>query len=339
MSTIYGDISPRTAAFVVARMLARAEPALCMARFGQQQPIPKNKTNAVRWRRYNAFAPSLTPLVEGVTPAPDQITHTDVQSVLQQFGRRVQVSDVIQDTHEDPVLMEYADIMGEVAAQTMELIVFNALRGGTNVLFSGSSNSLRTGVNASMAGTTGANVLNRAIRQLKRQNAKHVTRMLAGTDKVGTGPIRGGYIAFAHPDLRPDLESIPGWRNPVEYGTYSGVLPNEMGAFKEVRVLESTLYSPFLAAATVAGAQSALLTNGGTGSGVADVYPLIIVGMDAFATVSLAGASSITPVVVNAKPSDSDVLGQRAHVGFKFYAAAQILNDAWVLRVETGVSQ
>jgi N4-gp56 family major capsid protein len=139
MSTTYGDISPRTAAFVAARMLERAMPAMCLSRFGQQQPIPKNKTNAIKWRRYNSFAPSTVPLVEGVTPAPDMLTHTDVTATLSQYGRRVQISDAIVDTHEDPVLMESADIMGELAGQTSEVVIYNAIKAGTNVQYVGGS--------------------------------------------------------------------------------------------------------------------------------------------------------------------------------------------------------
>jgi N4-gp56 family major capsid protein len=69
------------------------------------------------------------------------------------------------------------------------------------------------------------------------------------------------------------------------------------------------------------------------------VYPLIAVGMDAYATVSLAGANAVTPIVVNPKPSDSDVLAQRAHVAFKMYATACVLNDAWMVRGEVLVTQ
>jgi N4-gp56 family major capsid protein len=340
MSTIYGDITPRTAAYAASRMLERAEPAMCMARFGQQQAIPKNKTNVVKFRRYNGFAPSTVPLIEGVTPAADVINSSDVTATLSQFGRRVQISDVIADTHEDPVLMEYADVMGELAGQTMETVVYNAIKAGTNVLYSGSATSRIT-----VAAKIDVNALNRAIRQLKRQNAKLVSRMLAGTDKVGTTPVRPSYVAFCHPDLQVDLESLTetggqkAFKTPSEYGSYTPLMPNEIGSYRDIRFLSSTLYTPWLAAATTTGSQSVILTNGGTGAGVGDVYPIIIVGMDAYATVSLAGANAVTPIVVNPKPSDSDVLGQRGHVGFKMYSTACILNDAWMVRIETGVAQ
>jgi N4-gp56 family major capsid protein len=337
MTTQYGDISPRTAAYAAAKLLDRALPALCLGRFGQQQPIPKNKSQTVRWRRYNGFAPSTVPLVEGVTPAPDLITYTDYEATLKQYGRRVQVSDVIIDTHEDPVLNEYAEIMGEVAGQTQEVIVFNAIKGGTNVLWAGGTS--RATVAQALTGSNGATVLGRAIRTLRRQNAKPVTRMLAGTDKVGTAPIRPGYVAFCHPDLQQDLEGITGWKNPVEYGTYQPLMPSEIGSYKEIRFLASTLFTPWLTAATTTGSGSTFMTGGSTGTGVPDVYPVIIIGMDAFATVSLAGANAVTPIVLNPKPSDSDVMAQRGHVAFKMWSTAAILNDAWLLRVEALVTQ
>jgi N4-gp56 family major capsid protein len=334
MSTTYGDISPRTAAYVAAKMLERALPSMCLSRFGQQQPIPKNKTNAIKWRRYNSFAPSTVPLVEGVTPAPDLLTHTDVTATLGQYGRRLQVSDAVVDTHEDPVLMESAEVMGELAAQTSELVIFNSIKGGTNVQYV-SSNAARTGVNGPIV----AAELNKALRTLNRQNAKMVTKALKGTDAVGTAPIRPAYIAVCHPDLQFALEGITGWKNPVEYSNGTPMMPNEIGAFKNVRFFTSTLFQPWLAAATTTGSGSTYMTNGSTGTGIPDVYPIIIFGADAFATVSLAGSTALQPIVVNPKPSDSDPLAQRGHVGFKGWMTAAILNDAWMLRIECAVAQ
>jgi N4-gp56 family major capsid protein len=330
MANTYGDISPRTAAFAAATMLDRALPFLCMGKFGQQQPIPKNKSLAIKFRRYNGFTPSTTPLTEGVTPSADNISNTDVTATLAQYGRRTQITDVIADTHEDPVLQEYSEIMGELAGQTQELVIYNVIKAGTNVLYSGGTS--RATVNAALTTT----VLNRAIRQLKRQNAKPQTRMLAASDKVSTQPIRPAFIAFCHPDCQQDLEGLTGYIPVANYGTMQPLGDNEIGSYKELRFMTSTLYTPFLQAGA---SGSTLLTNGTTGTGNADVYPIVIVGKDAYATVSLAGANAVTPMVVNAKPTDSDPLAQRSHVGFKMYSTAAILNDAWMVRVETGANQ
>lgn len=332
MANTYGDISPRTAAYAAVKMLERALPHMCMARFGQQQPVPKNKSLGIKFRRYNGFTPNTTALTEGVTPAADNISATDVPATLAQYGRRTQVTDVIEDTHEDPVLNEYAEIMGELAGQTAELVIFNAIKAGTNVLYA--SGTSRATVNSAVT----AAVLNKAIRQLKRQNAKLVTKMLAGTDKVGTMPIRAGFVAFVHPDVQMDLEAITGYKPVAEYASGTPLGENELGAYKEIRFLASTLYSPFLAAGT---SGTLFLSNGADpGAGAAaDVYPIVIVGADAYASVSLAGASAVTPIVVKPKASDSDPLAQRGHVGFKMYGTACILNDAWMVRVEAAVSK
>ncbi len=328
MANTYGDITPRTAAYAAAKLLDRALPFMCMARFGQQQPIPRNKTQAVKFRRYNGWAPSTTPLTEGVTPVADNISNTDVTATLAEYGRRTQITDVIADTHEDPVLTEYAEVMGELAGQTQETVVYNAIRAGTNVRY---ANNVAARANV----TTGVsdNDMRVALRQLERQNAKRISKMMAGSDKVGTVPIPPAFIAFCHPDLRGSLKGLTGWKEPHEYGTYGPLGDNEMGSAWHCRFMSSTLYAPWLAA----GASSVNnLSNGAIpgAAAAADVYPIVIVGADAYATVSLAGATAITPVVVNPTPSDSDPLGQRGHVGFKFYSTACILNDAWMVRVE-----
>lgn len=329
----YGDISPRTAGYAAAQMLDRAMPAMCMARFGQQVPIPKNKSMSVKLRRYNSFAPSLTPLVEGVTPQADQMSSTDVNATLQQYGRRTTLTDIIIDTHEDNVLQEYSGIMGELAGQTMELVVFAAIRAGTNVMYGGGTS--RATVNAPVS----KDVLDRAIRQLKRQNAVFISQMLTATDKVGTSAIRPAFVAFCHPDLENDLEAIDGYKTVANYSVYKVLTESEIGSYRNIRFMTSTLYAPYFAAGSNTYAP-ALMSNGGagvTGTDKCDVYPLIICGKNSYGTVSLQGASSLTPMVVNPKPSDSDPMGQRGHIAFKFMATAVILNDAWMVRVECAV--
>lgn len=321
MSNVYGDITPRTAAFAAERMLTRAEPYMCMAKFGQMQSIPKGRTKVVKWRRYNAIALATTPLTEGVTPSSTAVTNTDVTATLNQYGDRVRITDVIQDTHEDPVLAEFSDILGEAAGQTKETLLYNVLKAGTNVQYS--NGSARNTLNTAVTDV----VLRRSLRLLKRQNARMITSMLPPSDKVSTGAIPPCYVAFVHPDIERDLQAIAGFIRIQNYGTWKPIGDNEIGAFENIRFLTSTLYTPF-----TAGGSATL--NGMLGTGNTDVYPTLIVGKDAYANVALAGAEAVTPMIVNPKPTDSDPLAQRGHAAYKFYHAAAILNDAWMIRVE-----
>lgn len=332
-STVYGDITPRTAAYAVDKMLERAQPQLNMARFAVVTSVPKGRTKVVKWRRYSRLAATTTPLTEGVTPTINNLTSTDVTATLAQYGQVIGLTDVILDTHEDPVLNEMSMSLGETAGQTQEAIIYSIIKAGTNVVYS--TGSARTAVNAAISST----VARKAIRQLKQQDAKPITSMLNATDGVGTTPIPPCYICFCHPNIEMDLQNTSnfasGYTRVQNYGTFRPISDAEIGSFENIRFVASTLYTPFANAATGV-ALNSMLSTGGT---YADVYPSILVGKDAYATVNLAGTGNgLSPIVVNPKPSDSDPLGQRGYVGFKMYSTAAILNDAWMTRIEHAIT-
>ncbi len=332
-STVYGDITPRTAAYPVDKMLEHAQPMLNMARFAVVTSVPKGKTKVVKWRRYSRLAATTTALSEGVTPTINNLTSTDVTATLSQYGQVVGLSDQIMDTYEDPVLNEFSMSMGETAGQTLEAIIYSIIKAGSQVVYS--TGSARTAVNAAISST----VARKAIRQLKQQDARPLTSMLNATDGVGTVPIPPSYICFCHPNIEMDLQNTSnfasGFTRGQQYGTFKPISDAEIGSFENIRFVASTLYTPFANAATGTTLNS-MLSTGGT---YADVYPSILVGKDAYSTVNLAGTGNgLTPVVVNPKPSDSDPLGQRGYVGFKMYATAAILNDAWITRIEHAIT-
>lgn len=323
---VYGDITPRTAAYAVDKMLERAQPQLNMARFATVTTVPKGKTKVVKWRRYSRLAVTTTPLTEGTTPTINSLSVTDVTATLAQYGQVLGLTDVIMDTHEDPVLNEMSMSLGETAGQTQEMIIYNAIVAGTQIQYTNGSarNTLNTALNATTA--------RKAIRQLKQQDAKPITSMLNATDGVGTQPIPPSYICFVHPNVEMDLQNTSnfasGFTRVQQYGTFKPISDAEIGSFENIRFIGSTLYAPLAAAG------SATL-NGMLGTGNTDVYQSVVTGKDAYATVNLAsGGNGLTPIVVNPKPSESDPLGQRGRVGFKMYSTAAILNDAWLTRIE-----
>ena len=327
---VYGDITPRTAAYAVDKMLERAQPQLNMAKFAVLTAVPKGKTKVVKWRRYGRLAPTTTPLTEGVTPAAGNITSTDVTATLDQYGQRVQITDVIMDTHEDPVLNELSGSLGETAGQTAEMIIYNVIKAGTQVQYSNGSarNTLNTPISATVA--------RKSIRQLKAQDARPLTSMLNATDGVGTTPIPPCYVCYVHPNVEMDLQNTSnfpaGFVRIQNYGTFKPLCDAEIGSFENIRFVSSTLYT------ALANAGSTTL-NGMLGGTNVDVYQSVIVGKESYASVNLAASGSgLTPIVVNPKPSDSDPMGQRGHVAFKMYSAAAILNDAWMTRIEHGVT-
>lgn len=341
-TTVYGDISPRTAAYVVKDLLKRAMPYMVLEKFGQFYPIPQNNTQTAKFRRYFLvgatgsagagvagqpyYVPlALTPLVEGVTPAGSRLTYQDYTVQLYQYGDYVGITDVIEDTHEDPVLSESTQIMSEQAALTIETVRYNILKAGTNVFYANGAN--RPAVNTAVT-----LALQRQITTaLNRQNARFITTKLSSTPDYRTEPVEAAYIGLVHPDCETDIRTMSGFISTKQYGTTTPY-ENEIGAVERVRYLTSTVFAPF---ADAGGAKGLMRSTSGTN---ADVYPILYIARDAYGIVPLRGKDSITPMVVNPKPAPGDPLGQRGTVGWKAWQSAVILQDAFMVRAEVAAT-
>lgn len=324
-STTYGDISPRTAAYAEKELLKRGLPFLVLEKFGQAKPLPSNSTKVMKFRRYSALSNDPVTLTEGVTPASQQLSVVDVTATLAQYGGLTTISDVILDTHEDNTLNEAVNLLGEQAAQMIEKMRFGVLKAGTNVLYA--NGAARNAVNTAISLT----LQRRAVRALKRQNARFITSIVRSTPSYGTEAVAPGYVALIHPDLEADVRGLTGFVPAEKYGSMTA-WENELGKVEDVRYVSSTIFEPF---ANAGGAKGLMLSTGGT---TADVYPVLYVARDAYGIIALKGMFALTPMVVNPKPSDSDPLAQRGHVAWKAMQTAVILNDAWLVRAEVAAT-
>jgi len=326
MATVsYGDISPRTAAYAEKELLKRGLPYLVIEKFGQAKSLPSNSSKVEKFRRYNALSNTPATLTEGVTPASQALSVTDVTATLSQYGGLVQISDVILDTHEDNTLNEAINLLGEQAAQMIEKMRFGVLKAGTNVLYA--NGTVRTDVNTVL--TTA--IQRKAVRALKRQNARQITSIVRSTAAYQTENVAPGYVALIHPDLEGDVRLMTGFTPAERYGSISP-WENEIGKVDDVRYVSSTIFEPW---ANGGGAKGTMLSTGGA---LADVYPILFLGRDAYGIIALKGQYALTPMVVNPKPSDSDPLAQRGSVSWKAMQTAVILNDAFMVRVEVAAT-
>lgn len=327
-----GDIGLRTAGYISAELLKRANPALVMQPFLQTKPIPKNSSQTIKFRRYEALAAAATDITEGVTPPGSSITSTDYTATLAQIGDWVGITDQVQDTHEDPIIMEYQDIIAEQAALTVETKLFYVLRAGSNV-FRANGNA-RTDINTTLTKT----LQQKVTRLFKRQNARVITKKLSSDARMDTVNVKPSFIAFCHPDLEPVIQGLAGFKDVVDYGGAMTPYPTEIGSVGDVRYLTSTVITAFAdGGGAKAGSGTTMVSTTGTN---ADVYPIIYISADCAAVTPLKGSSALTPFVKNpGEPREGDQLGQRGWIGWKSYFAALILNQSWIARVECSVPE
>jgi len=321
--TLYGDLSPRTAAYVVKEMLTRGLPLLLLEKFMQAKPLPLHSTKTMQFRRYLSLPPATTPLVEGVTPEGKKITKEDIQATLEQYGDYVELTDVILDTHEDPILKEHIDILSEQAAQTVELIRYYVLRSCTNKFYANGVS--RSGLNTSITTT----LQKKIVRALKRQNAQKITSMIKSTPSFETASVLPTYIGLCHTDLENDIRNMAGFIDAKDYGN-TAPFEGEIGAVGDVRYLLSNIFEPYIAAGAAVGTSGMIASDGAN----CDVYPIIYLGKNAWGGIPLKGAASLIPTVVNPRPTSGDPLGQRGSIGWKTMQTAIILNDLWMAVAE-----
>ena len=345
----YGSISPRTAAFVVRDLLKRGLPWMILEKFGQAKVLPTKSTKTIQFRRYfldstftatfgadfnpheyftgTNFDPANKILTEGVTPDATDLDSADYDATLVQYGDRTVISDQVMDFHEDPILREAVDILGEQAAVIIEKTRYNELKAGSNVFYT-NADTARTDVDVVFS----LNDQRRVTRFLKRQLGKPITSAVKSTPAFGTEAIAPSFICVVHPDLEPDLRAISSFVPAEKYGTMSP-WDGELGKIEDVRYLATTIIEPFLSGGGTGGTN--VLENNGTN---ADVYPMLYFARDAYGIVAFKGGNALTPMVVNPTATDSDPLAQRGHVGWKGYSATIILNDFFMARLEVAVS-
>jgi N4-gp56 family major capsid protein len=324
--TTYGDINQRTAAWAATEMLAHAEPILVLSKFGQSKPLPKNKADTVKFRRPVPFEVLDTPLIEGETPTAQQMQYEDVEVQIQQWGAWVEITDVVNDLAEDPVLSDASMVCGEQAAETIELQTWGALRAGTNVFFANGEERDEVNTPITLA-------KQRAVtRALKAQRAKKVTSMVGGSPNYSTEPVDAAFVAFAHTDMEADIRDMTGFVPTEKYGSMKA-LPHEIGKVEDVRYVLSPVLDKF---ADEGGAENGMVSTGGDN---ADIYPVVYIAKESYGLIPLKGKGAITPKVLNPNtPRGGDPLGQRGSVGWKTYFVAKILNEAWMARLEVAAT-
>lgn len=322
-----GGISPRTNVYAEREMLKHAQPVMVLEKLAVTKQMPKNKTDTIKFRRPRVFTAATTPLVEGVTPTATQFGYEDVSTSLKQYGQVVEITDVIEDLAEDPVLQDASLQSGENIGRTMEALNYGIVKAGTNVAYA--NGSVRTDVNTPISLSKQRAV----VRALKAQKSQKITRILAPSTNYGTKAVEAAYVAVGHTDLESDIRNLPGFVPVSQYGQRSPISEHEIGSVEDVRYILSPDLAPF---ANAGAAKGSMVSTAGTN---ADVYPILFFGQDAWGTVALRGQGAVSPSIIPVgQKTKDDPLGQRGYVGWKTWHAALILNQAWMARLEVATT-
>ena len=214
-------LTPEMKTFYDTELLENAKPALVHARFGKKQPLPANNGKTIEWRKFTSYGKALKPLTEGVTPDGNTLEVTSMTATINQYGDYTTISDILDATAIDPIILECTKAHGAQAGLTKDTLIRDVLQTGTFVQYA--TGSSRIGLTGSDK-ITGVMVAQMAT-WLKKQNAPKDN---------------GYYNCIIHPSVAYDLQQDSDWKNAQTYVDRSRLLDGELGVLHGVRFFEST---------------------------------------------------------------------------------------------------
>ena len=157
-------------------LIDEATPQLVHDQFGQKRPIPANGGKKIEFRKFAALPKALTPLTEGVTPDGKKLSATAIEATVAQYGDYVVLSDMLDLTAIDPVVVEATKVIGRQAGLTLDTVTRNVLHTGTNVFYApkgdGTAVTSRTGLDGTCKLTV--DLVRRVAAFLKKNNAPKI---------------------------------------------------------------------------------------------------------------------------------------------------------------------
>lgn len=301
-------------------LLLRAVPRFVHNRWAQIKDVPQNAgTKTIKFRRYSNLTAATTPLTEGITPAGSQLSATTVTATVLQYGDFVTVTDVLSYSSQDAVLTEAAEILGDQAGDTLDLLARAVLNAGTTVT---RVNARAAQINILSTDLIDAVTIRKVVRTLKNNKARKITRMVNASTGIATEPLQPCFVGIVHPNISYTLKGLTGFLPIEKYSMQKDIMDGEIGKFDEVRFVETTNAKVFT----------------GTGDSGIDVYSTLILGSDAYGNSRIAGKALQNIVKPLGSGGTADPLNQRATSGWKAEFITLILNNEFMCRLESAAA-
>lgn len=214
-------------------LIELAGPNLVFDQLAQKRPIPKGSGKTIEFRKFNSLPKAMKPITEGVTPTGSSLTVVPVTATVDQYGDYVELTDMLEMTSVDPIVVEATRQLADQAGRTIDTVVRNQIMGGTNVNYcpeisaDGNEDEITSRHELTPKCTLRVKDVFKAAAQLKAMNAP---------------TIDGSYVAVIHPYVAYDLmqDAKGQWLDIQKYTDPNGVLNGEIGTLGGVRFVQST---------------------------------------------------------------------------------------------------
>ena len=303
-TTLLPGLSPEMKTFYDMTLIDEAQANLVHGQFAQKKPIPQGSGKTIEFRKFASLPKATTPLTEGVTPDGKSLTVTAITATVAQYGDYITMSDVLELTTIDNVILEATKLLGRQAGLTLDTIVRNVMHSGTNVTYcpkvgaDGSETEVTSRAGLDNTSQLTVKVVQQVVAKLRGQNAP---------------TIGGKYVAIIHPYVAYDLMRDPEWIDAHKYAKPENLYEGEIGEVAGVRFVQTT--------------EAKIYENG--------VFGTLFLGDGAYGDTEITGGGLQTIVKQKGSAGTADPLDQRSSVGWKAIKTAELLIENYLVRVES----
>lgn len=323
------DLSPTMKEYYDTELLENAKEELFFNQFGKVQTLPEGSGKNVEWRKFDTFGKALTPLTEGVTPDGNTLNMSKVEAQVEQYGDYTTVSDMLDLTAVDDVILSCTEEHGAQAGLTLDTLTRNEICKGTNVSFApkvvdGVETPVTLRYELDSTAKLTATIVNKAVTKLKKNKAPK---------------INGKYIAIIHPSVSEDLRESEGWIEAHKYAATTEIFNGEIGELHGVRFIESNEAPIFKGADLQADKRTFTLTADATatttitvGSGVTSnlVGRYVLINGSKYKVESVNGTNKFNiDTAITAKTNDIVYPGEGGAEGCAVYGCIFFGRDAY----------
>ena len=222
-----GQLTAEMKTYYGMELLENARPQLVHNQFAATKPLPAGGGKTVEWRKFGSFDKALTPLTEGVTPDGSGISVSYITKELEQYGDYTTVSDMLDLTAIDDVVLEITDRHGANMGLTLDTVTRNEIQQGNQVIYAPKADGQEVTSRYELTGECkiNAELVARAATQLKKMNAPKID---------------GKYVCIIHPSVAFDLRQDESWLAAHQYAAATQLFDGEIGELHGVRFVETT---------------------------------------------------------------------------------------------------
>lgn len=289
-------------------LLDRALPFLIHNRFGRMDGIPRNGGKSIEWRTFERPGATTSALTEGTPPSATNLTVSNVQATVQQYGAFTRHSEVLELQSFDPWIQQNTIMYGEHMGISLDTLTRNVIDSGSTVQYASTAGS-RGGVASGM--------------RITYAEIREMVRTLKNNDARRFPDLGNKYAGILDPDVEfdfmADSDVLTSLQNAGERGVNNPIFQGEIGDFYGIRFFVT----------------SQVRTRTSLGLSGADVYQTLVMGQGYYGVVDYAAIGQRVIVKPVGSGGTSDPLDQLGTIGWKAAHAASRLNENFAVRLES----